>query len=294
MIDDRAAFASGEWTRSFPAPGKLNLMLRITGRRADGFHLLQTVFQFIDRCDWLAFRRRNDNEIIRTGGLDAVPQNIDLIVRAARLLRGKRTDLSGVEIGLKKNLPIGGGVGGGSSDAATTLCVLNKLWDLNYSFEALMQMGLTLGADVPVFIKGQAAWAEGVGEELVPMVLDEPWFVVLVPDCHVSTKEVFSVSELTRNNIPITMEKFISGTHNNDCLQVVTSRYEAVARALEALSRFGEARLTGTGGCVYTEFPEKVAAEEVAKTLSGDWKVFVARGINRSPLHEVLGDVRML
>lgn len=293
MNDALAAFASGVWTKPFPAPGKLNLMLRITGQRADGFHLLQTVFQFIDQCDWLAFRRRDDSRIVRIGGLEAVPQDVDLIVRAAHLLRAKGASLFGVDIRLKKNLPIGGGIGGGSSDAATTLCVLNKLWGLNYSIEALMKMGLMLGADVPVFINGQAAWGEGVGEELVPMTLNEPWFLVIAPDCHVSTRDVFSLQELTRNSIPITMEKFISGEHSNDCLQAVLSSYKPVAMAFDALSKFGEARLTGTGGCVYAAFSEQLMADEAAKVLSSSWKVFVVKGVNRSPLHKVLEGSKM-
>jgi len=289
MASELESFTSGLWTRWFPAPGKLNLMLRITGRREDGYHNLQTVFQFIDYCDQVSFRQRDDLEITRIGEIEGVPSEQDLVVRAARLIREKGGVNKGVEIKVQKNLPMGGGVGGGSSDAATTFCVLNKLWMLDFSVNDLMEMGLSLGADVPVFIKGRAAWAEGVGDQLMPLDLNEPWYVVIVPDCHVSTKEIFSAHELTRNSIPITITGFVSGGHReNDCKPVVVSRYSAVEEALEALSLYGDARLTGTGACVYAEFLGKKQAEQVQKGLSVNWSCFVAKGLNRSPLLEAL------
>jgi 4-diphosphocytidyl-2-C-methyl-D-erythritol kinase len=262
-------------------------MLRITGKRADGYHDLQTVFQFIDCCDQVSFRRRSDKDVVRAREIEGVPAEQDLVVKAARLLRERSGVSEGVEIKVQKNLPMGGGVGGGSSDAATTLCVLNRLWEVDFSQSKLMELGLSLGADVPVFINGRAAWAEGVGDKLTALELNEPWYVVIVPACHVSTKDIFSDPELTRDSIPITITGFVSGAHReNDCRSVVVSRYAVVRKALEALSIYGEARLTGTGACVYAEFPEEEQAEQAKNGLMADWSCFVAKGLNGSPLLE--------
>ncbi len=287
MVGELDDFRAGRWTRWFPAPGKLNLLLKVIGRRADGYHDLQTVFQFIDYCDQISFRGRGDQDIVRVGEIEGVPAEQDLVVKAAKLLRDRGGAGKGAEIKVQKNLPMGGGVGGGSSDAATTLCVLNKLWELNLSLNELMDIGGLLGADVPVFIKGVAAWAEGVGDKLTPLNLSEPWYVVIVPGCHVSTRDIFSDPELTRDSIPITISGFVSGRHReNDCRSLVVSKYDAVGRALKALSVYGEARLTGTGACVYAEFPEKERAEQAKNGLMADWSCFVAKGLNSSPILE--------
>ena len=268
-----------------PAPAKLNLMLRIVGRREDGYHLLQTVFQFIDRCDWITLSPREDGQIHLSNPLPGVPEATDLTVRAAKALQAASGVSRGVTLTLEKNLPMGGGLGGGSSDAATTLVGLNHLWGAGLSLEELKAIGLKLGADVPVFIQGQAAWAEGVGEDLTPLNLDESWYVVIVPDCHVATGAVFGSPHLTRDNPPIKIRDFFEGCRENHCLRVVLDTYPQVADALDALSRHGEARLTGTGACVFAAFADESQARRAADTLKSGWNLFVARGLNQSPLH---------
>ncbi|WP_347257451.1 4-(cytidine 5'-diphospho)-2-C-methyl-D-erythritol kinase [Methylocaldum sp.] len=271
-----------------PAPAKLNLMLRIVGRRDDGYHLLQTVFQFIDRCDWITLRRRSDGRIRLLSPLPGVPEEQDLTVRAAQLLR-RVTDVEyGVEIEIEKNLPMGGGLGGGSSDAATALLGLNALWRTGLSLQDLMVLGLQLGADVPVFVNGCSTWAEGVGEVLTPLELPEPWYVVVVPSCHVATAQIFSAPGLTRNNKPIKIVDFLAGQQENHCLPVVSEFYPEVGVALSSLGRFAPARLTGTGACVFAAFSDEADARAAAMTLESDWSVFVARGRNRSALHQAL------
>ena len=272
-----------------PAPAKLNLLLRIVGRREDGYHLLQTVFQFIDRCDWITLHPRSDGEIRLAALLPGVPEETDLTVRAARALREAAGLSQGVTIEVEKNLPMGGGLGGGSSDAATTLLGLNRLWNAGLSVADLKTLGLGLGADVPVFIEGHAAWAEGVGEVLTPLTLAEPWYVVIVPDCQVATGRIFTAPDLTRNNPPITIRDFVEGQRDNHCLPVVLNMYPAVAMAMMALSSYGEARLTGTGACVFTEFNHEHEARLAAAGLGPGWTVFVAKGLNRSPLQALLG-----
>lgn len=268
-----------------PAPAKLNLMLRIVGRREDGYHLLQTVFQFIDRCDWITLSPREDGQIHLSNPLPGVPEATDLTVRAAKALQAASGVSLGVTLTLEKNLPMGGGLGGGSSDAATTLVGLNHLWGAGLSLEELKAIGLKLGADVPVFIQGQAAWAEGVGEDLTPLDLDESWYVVIVPDCHVATGAVFGSPHLTRDNPPIKIRDFFEGCRENHCLRVVLDTYPQVADALDALSRHGEARLTGTGACVFAAFADESQARRAADALKSGWNLFVARGLNQSPLH---------
>jgi 4-diphosphocytidyl-2-C-methyl-D-erythritol kinase len=275
-----------------PAPAKLNLMLRIVGQRPDGYHLLQTVFQFIDRSDWIEFRRRDDGRIVLKNPLPGVPAESDLTVRAAALLKeaGGRAGL-GVDIAVDKVLPLGGGLGGGSSDAATTLLGLNRLWDLGLDLDTLARLGLSLGADVPVFVRGFAAWAEGVGEHLVPLPdLPEPWYVVIVPPCHVATGAVFGAEGLTRNHKPIKIADFLAGQQENDCLPVVSSQYAPVRDALAALgAHAAKAKLTGTGACVFAAFDSWTEADSVAQQLSPAWSIFVAKGFNRSPVHVSLG-----
>ncbi|PLY16270.1 MAG: 4-(cytidine 5'-diphospho)-2-C-methyl-D-erythritol kinase [Sedimenticola sp.] len=271
----------------WPAPAKLNLMLRIVGRRSDGYHLLQTVFQFLDICDYLTFFPTDDGQISRRNALAGVPEDADLVVRAARLLQQKRATRKGVEISLDKRLPMGGGLGGGSSDAATTLVALNQLWGLGLSVDQLAGMGLALGADVPVFVRGFAAWAEGVGEKLQPIDIPEPWYLILVPDCQVSTGEVFGDPELTRDSERITIRDFLAGTAVNDCLDVVCRRYPPVAEAVRWLNEHARARLTGTGACVFAMFDRQSDAIEVQRQLAAGVASFVAQGRNRSPLLEV-------
>ncbi len=270
--------------RRFPAPAKLNLMLRIVGRREDGYHLLQTVFQFIDCCDWLTFTPRDDGEVRLEQPLPGVPEETDLTIRAAKSLRAFAGIQRGVTIRIEKNLPMGGGLGGGSSDAATTLLALNHLWSAGLSILDLKTLGLALGADVPVFIEGVAAWAEGVGEHLTPLELDEAWYVVIVPPCHVATGRIFNDPDLTRNNPPITIRDFFEGQRDNHCLPVVAMAYPEVTAALAALSRVGEARLTGTGACVFAAYDTEGQALEAAERLGTDWRTLVVRGLNRSPL----------
>lgn len=273
------------WLTRWPAPPKLNLMLKIVGRREDGYHLLQTVFQFLEGCsDWLIFSPRSDGNISLAQPLPDVPEAQDLTIRAARLLQSESNCLQGVQIEVEKNLPMGGGLGGGSSDAATTLVALNRLWALGLSVQDLMQLGLQLGADVPVFIQGHSVWAEGVGEIFTPIEPPEPWYVVVVPGCHVATQDVFSAPMLTRDSKLSTIADFFSGAAGNDCLSVVFDLYPQVKAAHEALSVYSSAHLTGTGACVFAPFEVESKAREAAVQLSLDWQVFVAKGANRSAL----------
>lgn len=272
--------ADGAWL----APAKLNLMLRVIGRRADGYHRLQTVFQFLDRCDRIHIRSRKDGRIIRAGGAVEVPAEDDLVVRAARLLQRATGCRAGADLRVEKRLPMGGGLGGGSSDAATALVALNQVWGLGLDQDALAALGLELGADVPVFVRGEAAWGEGVGEQLKPIVLPEPWFVVLRPPCHVSTAAVFADPDLTRDSKPITITGFVAGDARNDCLPVVLRRFEAVKDAFAWLAQRGTARLTGTGSCIFAAFDDRAAADAVLAEVPASLSAFVARGCNRSPL----------
>lgn len=269
---------------SWPAPAKLNLFLHITDRRADGFHLLQTVFQFLDYADDLYFTVRTDGAVRRLSELPGVAAEADLVVRAARLLQAETGCRLGADIRVEKRLPMGGGLGGGSSDAATTLVALNVLWQLRLPVERLAGLGLALGADVPVFVRGQAAWAEGVGERLEPVDLPEPWYLVLVPPVNVSTAAVFGAPELTRDCPPITIRDFLAGIGSNVCEPVVRARFPAVAEALDWLGHFAPARMTGTGCCVFAAFAAESEARQVAAQLPAGWHGFVAQGRNRSPL----------
>lgn len=261
-------------------------MLRITGRRADGYHELQTVFQFLDFGDELRFTPRDDRAVRRITELSEVPESQDLVVRAAQLLQTHTGTGHGVDIAIDKRLPMGGGLGGGSSDAATTLVALNTLWELGLTNGELAQLGLRLGADVPVFVHGAAAWAEGVGERLQAIELPEPWYLVIAPNCVVPTAGVFADPELTRDSVPITIADFLSAGGGNDCLAVVRKRYPEVVAALDWLNRHAAARLTGTGSSVFAAFPDQGAAAEMLQQLppGSGWRGFVARGRNRSPL----------
>ena len=275
------ATAKGPW----PAPAKLNLFLHITGRRDDGYHELQTVFQFLDHADRLYFGQRKDGVIRRIGGPAGVAAADDLCVRAAGLLQAHAGITQGIDIYNEKVLPAGGGLGGGSSDAATTLWALNRLWDLGLDTGELAGLGLQLGADVPVFLHGRSSWAEGVGEILTPVSLPESWYLVLDPNVSVSTAAVFSDTELTRDTPRMTIRAFLSGDGQNDCEVVVRRRYPEVSMALDWLNAYSPARMTGTGSCVFAAFDAETDARDIAARVPSGWNSFVARGLNRSPLH---------
>jgi 4-diphosphocytidyl-2-C-methyl-D-erythritol kinase len=273
----------------WPAPGKLNLFLHIVGRRPDGYHVLQTAFQFIDLCDSIYLFRRPAGVIERLGDIPGVRPEDDLVVRAARRLAAQAAQAGlavrqGVAIKVDKRLPMGGGVGGGSSDAATVLVALNQLWELGFMPDTLAALGLELGADVPVFVHGRAAWAEGVGERLEPMDFPEPVYVLVRPEAAISTAEVFKAPELTRDSPVITIAGFLQTGGRNDCEPVVRRRYPAVAAALDWLGRSGPARLTGTGSCVFAPMSGAAEADAVLAGLPGDWQGWTTRGLNRSPL----------
>jgi 4-diphosphocytidyl-2-C-methyl-D-erythritol kinase len=272
--------------RQWPAPAKLNLMLRVLGRRPDGYHRLQTVFQFLDHADQIRIEPRADTAVHRRSALAGVPEEADLVVRGARLLQRATGCHQGADIWVDKRLPMGGGLGGGSSDAATVLVALNAIWGTGLSPDELADLGLALGADVPVFVHGRAAWGEGVGEALTPIELSEPWYLVLVPQCPIATGAVFSDPDLTRDSAPITIADFLAGDDGNDCRAVVERRYPEVAAALEWLSGRGRARLTGTGACVFAAFADEQRARAALGEVPDRFGAFVARGCNRSPLFD--------
>ncbi len=268
----------------YAAPAKLNLFLHVVGRRADGYHWLQTAFRFIDYGDELGFSVRDDGVVRRVTELAGVPPEADLCVRAARLLKNRARSPLGVDIELVKRLPMGGGLGGGSSDAATTLIVLNRLWQTGLARSQLQEMALELGADVPVFVFGRSAFAEGLGERLAALQLPPAWYLVLVPETAVSTAEIFSAPELTRNTNAITIAAFSVGQGRNDLEAVVCRRHPQVARHLEWLRRYGDARMTGSGACVFCGFETEAQALRILSELPADMQGFVARGLDRHPL----------
>ncbi len=286
------------WGQRWLAPAKLNLMLHVLGRRADGYHELQTVFQLIDLCDELVFRPRDDGQVLRGNEVPGVPAADDLCVRAARLLREHAGVRTGVEIELLKRIPMQAGLGGGSSDAATVLCVLNRLWNLALSESQLIALGLSLGADVPVFIAGRNAWAEGVGERLTPLALPPRDYLVVLPDCAVSTAEIFAADDLTRSTPPLTIQRFLAGAGANDCTSAVVRRHPQVGEALAWLSahrdpesgQAGEPMLSGTGACVFLPCT-RGHATALLGVLPGHWRGWVARGLAVSPLHGQLAGI---
>ncbi len=281
------------WWQSpdWPAPAKLNLMLRVLGRRGDGYHRLQTLFQFIDFGDSVELEvRETDAAIVLRHDLPGVPVEADLTFRAARLLQQETGSAQGAAIRVRKRLPMGGGLGGGSSDAATVLVGLNRLWGTRLSEERLAMLGARLGADVPVFVRGQAAWGEGIGEILTPVELPTSWYVVVCPSVAVNTGDIFKDPELTRNSSPITIADFFAGRGGNDCLPVVLRRYPEVGGAMALLAPYGRPRLTGTGGCVFAEFERESDARSVMEKLPAESGGFLAQGRNRSPLLDRAGE----
>lgn len=277
---------------AWPAPAKLNLFLHVTGRRADGYHELQTLFQLVDLADEVRVRVRPDGAIVRTEGPPGVPPDADLVVRAARLLRDRAGGPElGADLAVVKRIPLGGGLGGGSSDAATTLIALNRLWGLDVSTERLAALGLELGADVPVFVHGATALAEGVGERLRPVAVAPAWFAIVHPGLAVATGLVFQAPELTRNSVPIKIygsfqpgwpEHELPG--RNDLEPVVAARHAPVRAALEWLALRGRARMTGSGACVFAAYSSEQRAREALAGLPAEWRGFVAAGLQRSPL----------
>lgn len=279
---------------TLPAPAKLNRMLHIVGRRQDGYHTLQTLFQMIDLSDHLTLCSREDGDIRLISEVSGVKHDDNLIVRAARLLQSASGTSLGATLSIEKQLPMGGGLGGGSSNAATVLVGLNRLWGLNFSLDALAQLGLTLGADVPVFVHGHSAWGEGIGEQLTQVSLDTPWFVIIHPGISVSTPSVFQDPQLTRDSRPITMARALQGgapEWRNDCEAVVKERYPPIAEALNWLKQHAPSRLTGTGACLFAAFKDQQTAQAVAQLASQRWSTWVARGLNTSPLHDALGSL---
>jgi 4-diphosphocytidyl-2-C-methyl-D-erythritol kinase len=272
----------------WPAPAKLNLFLHILGRRADGYHELQSCFQFVDLCDEIRVALRRDGKIRRAVHLADVPEEADLCLRAASALKTAAGSPLGVEISVLKRIPIGAGLGGGSSDAATVLVALNHLWGLHWPLDRLASLGLALGADVPVFVRGRVAWAEGVGERLTPlyppMAPTEPNYLILKPNVFVSTAAVFQDPDLTRNSAPITIEGFLKSGGRNDCWSVVRHRYPEVKRAFDWLSQFGHARLTGTGACVFLAVESADRGREILRDVPPHVEAYLARGLNDSPL----------
>jgi 4-diphosphocytidyl-2-C-methyl-D-erythritol kinase len=272
---------------SFPAPAKLNLMLRVVGRRADGYHLLQTAIRFIDYGDTVGFRIREDGVIARTNVVEGIDAAADLTVRAAQLLREATDCPLGAEIRLEKRLPIGGGLGGGSSDAATTLLALNKLWRLGLPRARLRDLGLQLGADVPVFVFGDNALAEGIGEALQPLLVPEAWYVVLTPPVAVSTARVFAAPELKRDSKKIRIQSFSADLWGNDLEALVCREYPEVAQHLQWLRQFGQAMMTGSGAGVFAAFDSENAARAVLARLPDGMRGFVAHGLERHPLRDL-------
>lgn len=275
---------------SLAAPAKLNLFLHITGRRPDGYHQLQTLFQLLDYGDQLHFCARTDSRLELESNLRDVARQDNLVVRAARLMQAYQPG-AGVTIKLDKRLPMGGGLGGGSSDAATTLVALNRLWNCGLSVEQLQQLGLQLGADVPVFVGGRTAWAEGVGEQLRPLETKPQWFLVLSPECQVSTAQIFSHKELTRDTPNITVAAFLEQGAGNDCQALVRKLYPQVDKALIWLQKFApHAQMSGTGACIFAAFESAEKAQETLAQAPDYLPGFVARGVNRSPVYDLLPD----
>ena len=285
LMPNDAPFSAGF---AWPAPAKINLFLHVTGRREDGYHTLQTLFQFVDLVDHLRFHQRGDGQITLQTPLADINHDDNLIVRAARRLAAVSGAPIGVNIELDKRIPVGAGLGGGSSNAATTLIALNRLWNLGFPADELADIGLPLGADIPVFVRGHAAWAEGIGERLSPIDLPEPWYLLLLPPVTVATATVFADPTLERAHARVQFEDYSSGICVNDCEPVTTRLFPPVAEALAWLRRFGPARMSGTGACVFLEAENRAAADTLAAQADPAWRPTVVRGLNRSPLAAIM------
>ncbi|HKO88532.1 MAG TPA: 4-(cytidine 5'-diphospho)-2-C-methyl-D-erythritol kinase [Burkholderiales bacterium] len=281
----------------FPAPAKINLFLHVVGRRPDGYHLLQTVFQFVDLCDWIDIELRDDGRIVRTRALEGVGEDDDLVIRAARLLQQATGTSKGASLAVEKTIPLGGGLGGGSSNAATTLVALNHLWGTGLDLEALASLGLKLGADVPVFVHGRNAWAEGIGERLTPIDLPTSWYVLIHPGVSVQTGQIFAAPELTRHRIPLKIAPFSKGLNfdrvANDLEPVVRDKFPQVAQALDWLKTYGDARMSGSGACVYAAFGDEAEARSVMKRIPSGWQGYAVRSLERHPLHLALNSTEV-
>ncbi len=272
----------------WPSPAKLNLFLHILGRYDNGYHKLQSLFQMLDYGDKLAFDINHTGTIAMSTPLKGVKDEDNLIIRAAKLLAAQTKTKLGAHISLEKCLPMGGGIGGGSSNAATTLVALNALWGTRLSVHQLADIGLQLGADVPIFVRGETAFAEGVGEQITPAPQPEQWFLVANPNVHISTGEIFTAQELTRNTPSIDWADYKFEETRNDCQQLVVNRYPEVAKLLQWLVHYAPSRMTGTGACVFAPFSDESLANDVQGKLPSSWQSFVAKGVNRSPLLEKL------
>jgi len=271
------------------APAKLNLMLHITGRRDDGYHLLETVFQFIDLADHIEFNANDEGSIERLPGNSPVDAEDDILVTTATLLQSRFQVDKGVSIGIDKRIPVGGGLGGGSSDAAACLLALNRLWELDLSLDQLAGIGLELGADVPVFVRGRAAWASGIGEVLQAIELEQPIYLVIDPKVAVSTAQIFAAQELTRNCDPLTIRAFLRGSGRNVCEPVVRKLYPQVGEAIDWLSQYATARMSGTGACVFAAIDSLEQAEVVKSQVPRQWEAYITRAMNYNPVHQQLG-----
>ncbi len=276
-----------DWQSIYPAPAKLNLFLHVVGRRADGYHLLQTMFRFLDHGDRLRFSPRADGLVRLATPLAGVAPDQELSVRAARLLQAETHCPAGVNIRIEKHLPLGGGLGGGSSDAATVLLALNHLWKLHLPRRHLQEIGLTLGADVPVFVFGRNAFAEGIGETLLAVELPPRWYVVLEPPLQVPTAAIFGAPELKRDSLAIDPASWCPGFGGNDLEAVACARFPAIAEHLVALSAFAPARMSGSGACVFAEFASREEAENALRQLPGTMRGWLAMGLDRHPLCEL-------
>ena len=274
----------------WPSPAKLNLFLHIVGRRPDGYHLLQSIFRFTNLCDFINYEILESEIIKRSSDNSGIREQDDLVIRAANLLKEKSNSKLGVNISILKNIPIGGGLGGGSSNAATTLVALNHLWKIGLSTDELAEIGLSLGADIPFFIRGNTAWVEGIGEELTSIELDGCFYLIVYSGHSVSTRAVFEADDLTRNTPRITIRDFFDGNSKNDCEEYVRNYYGDVGEALDWLSKYVDAHLTGTGGCLFAKFKSEKMANDVKDKLPPKWKGYVVTGINKSPLLRKLED----
>ena len=296
-MKDNAAMAHNSLI--LPSPAKLNLFLHITGRRSDGYHELQTAFQLLDFGDTVEIHARSDNKIVLLESLEGVPDEDNIVIRAAKLLQQRQTDKNavlGADIKINKRIPMGGGLGGGSSNAASTLLGLNYLWQMGLSNEQLAEIGLSLGADVPVFIYGQNSFGEGIGERLQPLVLPKYWFTVIKPPISVPTAEIFSHSQLTRDTVTIKMAAVfkhlqtadIANALRNDCEATVRREYPEISEALDWLNGLGTARLTGTGACIFARFASLAEAEAALAAMPASYTGFIAQGTDRSTAHQAL------